>query len=192
MVFLTSDTHFGHESIIRFCHRPFQTVEEMNQVMIDRWNATVSADDDVYHLGDFAFGSKYVKSIVPLLNGRIHLILGNHDYKNIVQTKLTGLFHSVSEAKTLKTDGMRIFLSHYPYLCWPGTYRKSPQFHGHVHLRKGYSGLDREALERVSTPHQYDVGVDLNDFRPLALSEAIERINAQVAAKLNCYNMWCM
>lgn len=76
--FFTSDTHFGHANIIRFCNRPFRNVEEMNEALIENWNLVVSEDDTVFHLGDFAFGGSNVwKSIIPRLNGHINLIIGN-------------------------------------------------------------------------------------------------------------------
>lgn len=84
--FFTSDTHFGHANIIRLCNRPFQNVEEMNEVLIENWNKVVSKDDTVFHLGDFAFGGSSVwNSIIPRLNGHINLIIGNHDRKNLRQ-----------------------------------------------------------------------------------------------------------
>lgn len=79
-VFFTSDTHFGHANIIRFCKRPFENVEEMNEVLIENWNKVVSDDDTVFHLGDFAFGGSNVwKEIIPRLKGHINLIIGNHE-----------------------------------------------------------------------------------------------------------------
>ena len=77
-----SDTHFNHANIIRYCDRPFNSVEQMNEELIKRWNNTVAKDDIVYHLGDFAFGNKeQLASILMRLNGRIRLIMGNHDHK---------------------------------------------------------------------------------------------------------------
>lgn len=68
--FFTSDTHFGHANIIRFCKRPFENVEEMNEALIENWNKVVSDDDTVFHLGDFAFGGSNVwKEIIPRLKG---------------------------------------------------------------------------------------------------------------------------
>lgn len=67
-IFLTSDTHFGHDKIIEYCKRPFATSEEMNEAMITRWNAVVKSGDDVYHLGDFGCGPKASK-IRRLLKG---------------------------------------------------------------------------------------------------------------------------
>lgn len=73
-LFFTSDTHFYHESIIRFCNRPFETVEEMNETLIQNWNDTVPADGIVFHLGDFAFGgSKEWNGILDRLNGQMSI-----------------------------------------------------------------------------------------------------------------------
>lgn len=78
--FVIADTHFGHENIIRYCDRPFESVEQMDEALISNWNNRVRNDDIVWVLGDFALGSKdYVKSITKKLNGRKKLILGNHD-----------------------------------------------------------------------------------------------------------------
>ncbi|MCC8114614.1 MAG: metallophosphatase [Bacteroidales bacterium] len=191
MVFLTSDTHAGHVNVINFCKRPFATVAEMNQAMIDRWNSVVCPDDDVYHLGDFAFGPAVVREFAAALNGRIHLCLGNHDYKNIVKPKLQHLFCEVAHAYVIEYQGVKCYLSHYPYLCWMGRYRFDPQFHGHVHLRKGYDGLDLPPMRDMAHPMQYDVGVDLNNFTPISLPDAISRVRLQRSTGKNCYTMWC-
>ena len=85
-VFFTSDTHFYHGNIIRFCNRPFKDVETMNETIISNWNNTVDQDDIVFHLGDFCLGgSAEWTRILDRLNGRIYLIMGNHDLKNIRQ-----------------------------------------------------------------------------------------------------------
>ena len=78
-VFFTSDTHWGHVNIIRFCSRPFISVEEMNDVLIQNWNNVVPKDGIIFHLGDFAFGgSQLWNDVLSKLNGHIYLILGNH------------------------------------------------------------------------------------------------------------------
>jgi len=82
-IFFISDTHFNHTNVIRYCDRPFKTVEEMNETIIKRWNMMVNKDDIVYHLGDFAFSNKEAtQEIVSRLNGKIRLIRGNHDTHN--------------------------------------------------------------------------------------------------------------
>ena len=92
--FFTSDTHFNHANIIRFCNRPFKDVEQMNEVMITNWNNAISKDDTVFHLGDFCLGgaAEWTK-ILDRLNGKIYLIMGNHDLKNIRQGFISRFEH---------------------------------------------------------------------------------------------------
>ncbi len=79
-IFITADHHFHHKNIIEYCNRPFKTVEEMDKVMVEKWNKKVGKDDLVIHLGDFALGTKEkVKETREKLNGTIILIKGNHD-----------------------------------------------------------------------------------------------------------------
>ena len=96
--FYTADTHFGHALMLSetACARPFVTTREMDEFLIDGWNAAVRPDDVVYHLGDFAFGLRdeaRVRSVFRRLNGRKVLILGNHDYdqQNRVHPVIAGL-----------------------------------------------------------------------------------------------------
>ena len=80
MVHLRHVTHFGHTNIIRFCKRPWKTVEEMDNALIQNWNSVVGENDIVFHLGDFAFAPNWRwKELLVKLNGRIYLIMGNHD-----------------------------------------------------------------------------------------------------------------
>lgn len=84
--FFTSDTHFNHANIIRFCNRPFKDVNQMNEVLIENWNRVISPGDTVFHFGDFCLGGSLEwTNVLDRLNGKIHLILGNHDMKNIRQ-----------------------------------------------------------------------------------------------------------
>ena len=93
-VFFTSDTHFYHGNIIRFCNRPFKSVEMMNETIISNWNNTVGQDGIVFHLGDFCLGgSAEWSKILDRLNGKIYLIMGNHDLKNIRQGYINRFEH---------------------------------------------------------------------------------------------------
>lgn len=78
-IFYIADTHFGHESILKLCKRPFSTVEEMNEAIVENWNARVKGNDKVYILGDMFYKATGVKDILTRLKGKKHLILGNHD-----------------------------------------------------------------------------------------------------------------
>ncbi len=78
-----SDTHFYHANIIKYCNRPFNNVEEMNQILIDNWNENIKKNDIVYFLGDFSFKPN---EVINRLNGNIIFLLGNHDKSNIINT----------------------------------------------------------------------------------------------------------
>jgi len=84
MVFFTSDLHFSHTNVINYCNRPYADIVEMNLAIIAQWNSQVTPEDTVYFLGDFSLNAKYVEQYLPLLNGSIHLITGNHD-KNFIR-----------------------------------------------------------------------------------------------------------
>lgn len=178
-IWFTSDTHFYHENIIHFCNRPFKDVAEMNETLIRNWNETVPEDGIVFHLGDFCLGgSQYWNDILYRLNGKIYLILGNHDMKNIRQGFMKR-FEYVTQQMTIRVGGQSIILNHNPFLCYGGAYRDVWQLFGHVHsgpLSK--TGLDHPRLN-VLFPLQYDVGVDNNNFRPVSFAEVRRIIMAQ-------------
>ena len=103
--YITSDTHFNHSNIIKYCNRPFHDIYEMNQAIIDRWNSIVNDNDIVYHLGDFAFIRRdnlelsyaqqlrqQIREFVDRLNGKIILIKGNHDKLSNFQAEECGFF----------------------------------------------------------------------------------------------------
>lgn len=78
-IFFTSDLHFGHKNIIKFCNRPWETTEEMDEALIANWNSVVGEKDIVFDLGDFAFATNgRWKELIQRLNGKHYLILGNH------------------------------------------------------------------------------------------------------------------
>ena len=173
-IFFTSDTHFNHTNIIKFCKRPFNSAAEQDEELIRRWNEKVDEDGIVFHLGDVGFGNKEtISKILHRLNGKIYLIIGNHDWKNIIN-KHDDRFEDITQQANIKIDTQKIILNHYPFLCYSGTYnREIPtwQLFGHVHTSPyGYSGLDTPRMQMLF-PYQYDVGVDNNDFRPVSYEE---------------------
>lgn len=81
-IFVISDTHFSHGNIIKFCNRPFSDIYDMNETLLKNWNAVVSNQDKVYHLGDVYMNDtskEYMNDFLGRLNGKKRLILGNHD-----------------------------------------------------------------------------------------------------------------
>lgn len=180
-IWFTSDTHFGHKNILTFCERPFNSVEEMDNAIIERWNSKVGKDDIVFHLGDFAFASnKRWQDLIYKLNGKIYLILGNHDITRWPGTYTMQLFDRVENQMMLKIDNKyKVYLNHFPFLCYDGTYRNPEdctiQLHGHVHQRIGDIGKDAQRLQ-YRFPYQYDVGVDNNNFYPISWEEILKII----------------
>ena len=178
-VYFTSDTHFYHSNIIGFCKRPFKNVEDMNETLIENWNRVVGQDDIVFHLGDFCLGGSHEwAKILNRLNGKIYLILGNHDLKNIRQG-YASRFELTSMQMHIEVDKQKIYLNHYPFLCYGGAYRNMWQLFGHVHTSKNNTGKDASRLDMIF-PTQYDVGVDNNDFTPVSFEQVKRIIQKQV------------
>jgi len=182
-VFFTSDTHFYHKSIISFTHRPFSSIEEMNDALIENWNSVVPKDGIVFHLGDFCFGGPTAwNRVIRKLNGKIYLILGNHDIKNL-REGATWRFEGIFQQMYILVDGQRIWLNHCPFLCYGGAYNGSWQLFGHVHSGPdSVEGLDIPRLVNL-LPTQYDVGVDNNNYRPVSFYEVKEIIEGR---SINC------
>ncbi len=177
-LFFTADTHFGHRNIIKYCQRPYTSVEEMEETIIANWNSVVDKDDLVFHLGDFAMGgSKEWSRLLQRLNGRIHLILGNHD----VQTIRSGVssFEGIAMQMMLNVQGQKIYLNHYPFLCYSGSSRNTWQLFGHVHTCSNNNGKDSSRLKML-LPTQYDVGVDNNNYTPVSFDQIKATISKQV------------
>lgn len=180
-------THFNHTKIIEYCDRPFSSVEEMNEALISNWNKVVKPSDIVFHLGDIALGGAEAwKLLIPRLNGKIHLILGNHDIRNW-RNSYSNLFETVSEQLTVEIDKKTFILTHFPLLCYHGTWGSEMNvvnLHGHCHLCKGATGKDIERLQHTF-PTQYDVGVDLNNYTPISYDEVKNRITYQIERHTN-------
>ena len=194
-IWFTSDTHFEHAKIIEYCKRPFKNKDEMTEALIKNWNDLVGPDDIVFHLGDFSWGGSAAwNDVLNRLNGHIHLVLGNHDMKNIRQGYIDK-FESVSFQKLIYIDNRGVYLNHYPFLCYGGSYRGKDaywQLFGHVHTcKKNLEGLsDAEVKEilgkdeyrmKYLMPTQYDVGVDNNDYKPVSWQQVKDIIEKQVA-----------
>lgn len=183
-IFFTSDLHFGHRNIIRFCNRPWGSLEEMDEGLVKNWNSVVGKDDIVFDLGDFAFASNgRWKEILSQLNGRHYLILGNHDIQRFPGDKIMELFEDVQPQMLLQIDDRYVYLNHYPFLCYGGSWRGPKnavyQLHGHVHSGPNSAGKDCDRLNNIF-PYQYDVGVDNNNYKPISWQEVCEKIENQV------------
>ena len=169
----TADLHLFHDNIRKYCNRPFDTLEEMNDSLIRHWNERVKEEDIVFHIGDFLFrnspGGKKgegepVKSrdIEKLLNGKIIHCRGNHDRNNSTKT--------IVERMVIKYGHHRVNLVHNP--AYVDTNYKV-NFVGHVHsnwkikrIRRGFGFTDA-----------INVGVDVWNFMPVTFEEIFKRYN---------------
>ena len=96
MIFFTADLHLGHANIIKHCTRPFLSSDEMDDYLISVWNSRVCSNDNIYIIGDFIFRSvKSPEDYLKRLNGKKHLILGNHDTNWIKKIDLANYFATV-------------------------------------------------------------------------------------------------
>ena len=182
--FLVSDTHFGHLGVCKFMRsdgvtklRPWDTVEEMDDEMVRRWNETVRPTDKVYHLGDVVINRRALPTLARL-NGDKVLIRGNHDIFR--DTEYREHFRELRAYHVL--NGM--ILSHIP--VHPDSLgRFGVNIHGHLHANRvrRASGVDAETGE-VLYGDQPDVRyhcvcVEQTDFRPILLEDVVKRILAE-------------
>ena len=169
MTYFTSDQHFGHFNIIRLCQRPFGSLEEMDAVLLERWNAKVKPDDVVYVLGDLFFRCAAPEPILKALAGRKHLILGNHDHTWTKRVRIGDYFESVQTLKEVEIDGRILTLCHYPMLSYPQA-RRGFMVYGHIHnsVHDDYWPL----IARRS--RMFNAGVDVNNFEPVGFDELVE------------------
>jgi calcineurin-like phosphoesterase family protein len=177
-IFFTSDTHFGHQNILAYCNRPFSTLEEMNEGLIDRWNSRVLDGDVVYHIGDFAMGQRHNILIRKRLNGRVILIRGNHDRAAHIMKTEAG-FDEVHDNLALEVDGIKLYLSHIPLHVYDPTQRKyDPKLLQPAPVDADYilCGHVHQQWNRIG--NTINVGTDVSNYYPLTLSELLGRDNA--------------
>lgn len=159
-LFFTSDLHIGHDNIINFCNRPYESIEQMNQGIIEEWNNVVPVNGNVFLLGDVSWkGAQYAKKIISQLNGNITLIRGNHDPDTICN-----LFSEVYDMLALDVQDedskMLVHLCHYPLTEWLRSQKGSIHLHGHCHGSRDELDLKNWQI--------LDVGVDSHLMKPIS------------------------
>lgn len=174
----TSDHHFYHKNIIRYCARPFAIAEEMDRAMEDNWRALVKPGDTVYHLGDFALGKPWVAAaLLQRLPGRKILIRGNHD-KGINRLTGPGMFEEVHDRLTIELGGRKVLMCHYPYHPTPEELEQAKANNYDIRYLerrpedKGMVLLCGHVHEKWKfKKRQVNVGVDVWGFKPIREDE---------------------
>jgi calcineurin-like phosphoesterase family protein len=172
--FFTSDEHYGHANIIRFCNRPFSSVEDMKEGLIARHNAKVTEQDITYHLGDIFWrnvSTQEASGILSRLKGQHFLIWGNHDEtaKKLSLASHCKKFVWTKDVAMVEVGKIKIWLSHYAHRVWPDSHRGSYHLFGHTHA----------VVPDYRLSH--DAGVDANDYAPMSEEEVIAYMKAKPA-----------
>lgn len=171
-VFLISDTHFGHNNIITFKRddgtplREFDSVEEMDELMVNNWNSVVKPQDRVYHLGDVVINRRYLP-ICNRLNGRKKLVRGNHDLFKLAD--YTPYFEDVLGCIVLAD----MILTHIPLHPECITTRFGTNVHGHTHSNRV------KTIDDEINPKYFSVCVEQIDYTPISLEEVRKRVTEQ-------------
>lgn len=177
-VWFTSDLHFWHKNICKYCNRPFETIEDMNQALVNNWNAVVKEDDTVFVLGDMGFcGYDKLEPLMSQLNGKKYLVQGNHDSDKIVfrlyEADIIEEYYKMVEVTIVGDEecpDQQLTLCHFPMIDWPNKEKGSWMVHGHQH--------QLPETPSCSVMH-WDVGVDKNELKPVSFEQLKIKITQQ-------------
>ena len=177
-VWFTSDLHFWHKNICKYCDRPYNSIEEMNQGIIDNWNSVVKEDDTVFLLGDMGFcGIEKLRTLMSQLKGKIYLIQGNHDSDKVVgnlyrEDIIKDFFKLIEVTITGDEEcpDQDLTLCHFPMIDWYNKERGAWMIHGHQH--------QLPHMTSCSTAH-WDVGLDRNNLFPVSFEQLKINITKQ-------------
>ena len=188
-VWVTSDPHYNHKNICRGVTewrttdgkvpvdstRDFNTLEQMNNTLVDNINSNVGQDDTLIMLGDIAFGGfEFIKLFLDrLICKNIHLVLGNHDHH--IRNNREGIkemFLSVSDYLQVNIDGVNFVMTHYPFASWNGLNKGVIHLHGHVHL---------PASRKWGNGKRLDVGVDGNNLQPYSITTIVHIMDKRLS-----------
>lgn len=206
-VFVTSDLHFGHENILSYegsrvdklvrtkfpewvkynlVSSENKTTEELEKLwrhevikehdksLIENWNSVIEDKDLVYILGDLSYGNgEFTNKILEQLNGDKVLIKGNHDYMFLDDHKFDiTLLKEIYDYKEIKYKKNMIILFHFPIQVWNKAHKGSIHLYGHIHSNKTTSHPMKYEIE-----NSYNVGIDVNDYKPVRLDNYINYYN---------------
>lgn len=176
-IYLTSDFHFNHDREFIWRSRGFQSIGEMNEAIIERYNSIVTEEDDVYILGDLMLGGPAALQngieYIGRLNGKLHIVRGNHD--SVTRWIMFRSLSNVVEVENsiyLDYEGHHFYLSHYPSITGSlhsdNLKHMTLNLYGHTHQKTNFF---------EDMPFMYHVGVDSHDCKPVNIEEIIPEMN---------------
>ena len=160
--YFTADPHFQHANIIKYCNRPFKSIQEHDEILIINWNSVVMPGDLIYIVGDFGFGD--LESILKRLNGTKILVTGSHDKSTLKYPKY---FAKISPLIEVTIEDQPIVLCHYAMRVWGRSHYGSWHLYGHSHGNLEGSGKS------------FDIGVDCHNFFPWSFKQIKEKMDTR-------------
>ena len=187
MEYFISDLHFGHFNAIRFDDRPFETVAEMNEKLLENINTRLTKNDDLFILGDVAMKEDIALEYLKQMNCKKHLILGNHDsYKSIANSSLCDEIVTYKRFRVFDKrfhdefgrDYIEVILSHYPFMNWDKQMYGAIHLFGHIHTNDCFyfdENGQRKVFPIQNMKNAYNVFCGYQDFIPMSLYELIKK-----------------
>ena len=178
-IWITSDWHFCHQREFLWKPRGFNSIYDMNEAIIQRYNEVVNPEDDVYCLGDCMLNDdKEGLYCIKRLKGNIHIIRGNHDSNTRIP-----LYSScwniveVCEGKYLNYNNYHFYLSHYPCICSNWDFNKPLKARtislcGHTHTDNPFKDWDKGLI--------FHCEVDTNACYPWNINDIITKIKERI------------
>lgn len=165
MIWFTSDHHFGHTNIIKYCERPFRDAEEMDFIMAENWNSVIHPDDTVYYVGDLAlhYTINEATELVHSLNGYKILIRGNHDDRLFRPNEWLKVgFSEVHTQRSIQIGSYKnVIIAHHPRNYATDTLTHY-RVNGHVHTSWKTKG------------RSLNVSVDVHNFMPVSELDVLD------------------
>lgn len=187
-IFFSSDQHFGHRNVVKFCNRPYDDEKVMGKALIENWNKVVGENDIIITMGDFFWfnDSQPIKKVVEQLNGKIYIVLGNHDKREAFRrcdpeklTILDGISHiylRCEDENRWYQKTFEIVCSHYPLMTWAHRDRGAINLFGHIHSGWLRPADDYDQDLPLWKGQQLDVGVDNQNFTPVVFEDVLSQL----------------
>ena len=161
MIWFSSDTHFSHSNILKYCNRPYSNVEEMDDLIFKNFRSCLKKGDTLFFLGDLTFDKMKAVEFFDMLESIgvvCTFIFGNHDHKRVRSVVKKRCFNT-SNMLDIEVEGIPMTLSHYAMRVWNKSHYGAWNLFGHSH----------GTLESIGK--QLDVGVDSNGFKPISFEQ---------------------